>query len=235
MRFFKTRQYYMLDRINSLLKKKKDKIAPVRQKLMTEYFDLFDNLKGMVIGKLKTTSIDTSQKKQAKAGLIAITLKLCDVLRIFHSGNDTKELPASATHTFSKLNKATTANLAKMCRQVITDTKEVPDLKDYGMTVADLNEAEAYLKEFTAVKSAPALRRQEIANRNVNINQRIKECIALLENKIDPMMRIGTENNYELRRAYFSARKVLARAPGNIQDVERRYRKSRKKKVKKKA
>lgn len=222
----------MLDRIYRLLKKKKDKLygsAPIRDKVIKEYFDLFESLQGMVIGKLKTTSIDTSQKKQAKAGLIAITMKLSDVLRIFHSSRDTKELPASATYTFSKLNKATTANLAKMCRQVITDAEEGPDLRDYGMSAADFNEAEAYLKEFTAVKSAPALRRQEIANRNVSINERIKDCIALLENKIDPMMRIASENNYELRRFYFSARKVLPRSPGNIQDIEKRYRKSRKK------
>ena len=232
MRFLKTKQYYMLNRVKEYLDKKKNELypkVPVLKKLIPEYFKKFEEVQKLVIGKIKVTSLATSQKKQAKGGLIDSTLKLVDVLRTDYAAEGDSPLPEEATYTLTQLNRATIETLQQICSKVIAAVKNVNNIVDYGISIGDIKEAEAYLEEFKAVKKAPKVKREEIANRNQVINDSIRSCMLFLENKIDPMMRMATRDNHELKLGYFSFRKVLQRGAGNIEDKEARYRKSRKK------
>ncbi len=231
MRFFKERQYYMLARVNSWLEKKKDKLypkVPVLKKLIPKYNEMFTGVHKLVVGKLKTTAIDTSHKLTAKTGLIEDVMKLVAVLQAFHETTDKKELPPEARHTPSVLGRISAGALSKIARQVIDAAKKVPDIREYGLSPGDIKETEAYLEEYTAVKSAPQLRRKEIAGYNQTINDGIRDCILFLETKLDPMMRIATAGNHELKAGYFASRKVMTRGAGAITEKEEKYRKSRK-------
>jgi hypothetical protein len=232
MRFFKTRQFYMLQRVASFLEKKKDALfvhTPVLKKLIPEYLKRFNIIHQTVIGKMKPTQIETSEKRDAKTGLMNISLDLVDVIRSYYSDDSGKEMPPEASYTFSDLNRATIETFPKICRQIIDTAKNVPDLRDYGLSAGDVKEAEAYLAEYTAVKKAPRLRKEELAQNNALINEHIQHCILFLENKLDPVMRIATKHNRELNLGYFSFRKVLPRGAGNIDEKEKKYRTSRKK------
>jgi hypothetical protein len=233
MRYFRSQQYDMLKRVKGQLGMKMMsaviyKKVPVFSKLVPEYFDRVDALQKMIKHRKSPVYLQTSQKKKAKEGLINMTLTLVGVLSAYHD-EQSAELPEEALYTFSKLNRAGAEDLAKMCRKAIDAAREIPALNDYGLSKSDLNEAEAWLEEYTAVKSSPQLRRKEMAGQTETIESRIKDHIGFLEKRLDKMMHIATKDHLELNRRYFSARKVLPRGPGKIAEKEVRYRKSRKK------
>src|SRR4051812_40140211 len=141
MRFFKTHQYYMLQRVKNLLEKNKTKLyarAPILEKRIPEYIAKFDVIHQMVVGRLKTTFIITEDKKTAKQGLVDAVLTLVAVLRDHYSSEDSKEMPEEAAYTRSKLNRASLELLPDMCSKVIKAAKKVNNLDEYGLSRGDI-------------------------------------------------------------------------------------------------
>ncbi len=229
MRFYKNKQSEMLNMVAMLLKNEKEAVSakvPALKDFISEFIEKHDKVQALKHWNPNAILHETLQKKSAKEAFAEVILKLLSVVRAANYRNKNK--PAAEIHyTLWGLKKLAAADLCKVYVDAANKIKKIKNVAYYGLSPADLRDAQAYYKEFAVIKNAPAKRKRDVATKNKKLNDGIKECIDLLEHTIDPLMRLATEGNRDLSNKYKAKRTVFARGFGRPSDAEVAYRKSR--------
>lgn len=249
MRYYLSRQYDMLKNVEGFLKSKQKTLiskVPALRDYVEDFMQRQEQLLNLYIGKKHVVAINTAQKKSARVEFVRQLMKLTAVLRAHRFQNNDatvrhrKNVSDDASsenyihYTFTDFRNLSAGKLAETGEQVIEAAKKIKSIDRYGITAEDVKDVQAYYKEFAAIKESPLQRKKEVAVRNNQLATGIKESIAILENRIDPLIRIAAIDDRNLEGIYKSARKVLPRGQGRPSDKEVKYRKSRQPKAGKK-
>ena len=232
MRFYKNRQAEMLHWVATVLKEEQLMLStkvPALKDFIAEFTEKEEALYFLRNGNPDAVKGDTLQKKSVKEAFVEVIMKLLSVVKA--ANYKSKNSQAGKVHfTESGLNKLTAEKLCEAYHQAFAAVKKIKNPGYFGLSETDILDAKAYYKEFASKKNAPTQRKKEVASKNSELHAGIKECITMLENSIDPLMRIAAEGNRELNMKYKAARKVMAKAQGRPSDAEASYRKSRERK-----
>ncbi len=232
MRFYKNKQPEMLNSVAFLLKSEKNAISVKVRALkdfISEFIEKHSKLQTLISWNPNAINIETLGKNSARQAFAEVTMKLLAVVKAVNYRSKSKPV-AEMRYTLSGLKKMPAADLCKVYLDAANKVKKIKNLPYYGLSPADLHNAQAYYKEFSVIKNAPAKRKKDVAAKNKKLNDGISECIEFLEHTIDSLMRLATEDNRQLRDKYKSVRTVFARGQGRPSDAEAAYRKSRGKK-----
>jgi hypothetical protein len=248
MRFFNKRKLEMLRMLSEILKKHK-KTLVARVPALNDEIDGFvakiDGLHKVLFSTKNVVVLSALEKKSIRDGFTEAILTLAGMVQAAQYKNarktkskieadtKTKSRLISSHFTRTDLNRSTAENLLKTGKQVIAAAKRVKFTERYGITAGDIREAEAYLKEFDAIKTGPKKRKKEVAGKNEALNEGIREAMEMLKNSMDPMVYNATREDPVMRGLYKSARKILPRHIGAMSDKERAYRQSRERAEKK--
>lgn len=229
MRFYKNKQFVMLTRVAGMLKTEEKTVSariPALREFISAFLERYEELKGLRYWNPNAISIETTNKVVVKRPFAEITLKLLMVLKAANYRSKTKQTEQKS-YTLWDLRKLSAEDLCKVYLATEAKMKKIKNLAYYGLSPADLRDARAYYKEFALVKNAPAKRKKDVATKNKKLEEGIKECIEMLEQSIDPLMMLATENDLNMKLNYNAIRKVLPRGQGAMSEAEKAYRRSR--------
>lgn len=179
-----------------------------------QFVILNDELKGGIDGlaiadkesKIVTTG-STSDKKSAKADVIAAVIKISGPALVYAVNNNNFTLHDQLNVTKSQLMKIQDGTLPQRLNGIVEEIEKIaPELVDYGVTEQDIADAKAKTEVYAAQVNTP---RGLITKRSAKI-ETVADHIEQLRNilyRIDKMMRLfaGTE----FHRDYKNARKIV--------------------------
>ncbi|WP_171025610.1 hypothetical protein [Hymenobacter jeollabukensis] len=149
-------------------------------------------------------------KKATKLLLAQRTAEVAAALYAHADDTDDLNLQTDSDYSESQLSRATENDLlriAKHLHQRATDL--LPQLKDQGVTTAELDELAAALKSFQAEQAAPRVAAATGKAHTQSLAADLREAFALLRNRVDKFMVRYQRSQPQFHTAYQSARQTI--------------------------
>lgn len=184
--------------------------VPVIISTVSELEKLVTKTNSLFIKAESIPSKTAGNKNVAREDLVAITLKVSNVVKVYafitRNENLTNFLICSESELSDRMRHQELLDYASNLAEYIKPI--APDMIDYGLTTDLTEELNTEITDFKALNNEPRKLINERKTTNELIEEQIDEIYTLLINKLDPLMELFV-NDKEFYLAYKAARMIV--------------------------